>query len=174
LVPVDAFGLAVFQINPGSPLVVDVVLADNGVGGSDGNAVLVVALRFVEGEIQVDVFHVGQGGRCRGVGFRGVFGRERIGLHAVVPLVSLQYAGFPAVKVGAPVIVIIVTGRVVERREGVVGKAIEGFGSEFVFNRLHVFGHAWPTEFFFCSQTVKSDILLDTDALGVVEGVGGG
>ena len=112
LVPCDMVGLAVSQLWRHLALVDDVVLTHNEVLGTNGDAILIVFLIFVERVVLVYVLHIG-GGLVRGVvalGATVVVGR--VALRVIDILVTQQDGGLHAVEVGATEIVVVVASGV--------------------------------------------------------------
>ena len=105
-------GLAVSQLWRHLALVDDVVLTHNEVLGTNGDAILIVFLIFVERVVLVYVLHIG-GGLVRGVvalGATVVVGR--VALRVIDILVTQQDGGLHAVEVGATEIVVVVASGV--------------------------------------------------------------
>ena len=136
--------------------------------------VLVIAFRFVQGEVQVDVFHVGQRGFSRGVRFTR-FGRGLgIAFRPIVMLVPFQNAGFVSVVIRTAEIVVIVTTRVIQRRERVVLHPGHRSGFQLIPKIVQVTDRGGPGFLLRCAQTIQSHVLRIAHPRGIVKGIGGG
>ena len=128
LIPFDLGLGAVAHGHDRHLLVGDVVLTHHQVFGADRNTVLEIALVLVERVVLVDVLYIGHRARRLIQWIGGILGRKRVAFHAVVAFVTLKDAEALLVVVIAAVEVVIVTGRVVERREQVGLLGLDGLG----------------------------------------------
>ncbi len=153
-------------------LVGDVVLAYHQVFGTDGNPVLEITLVFVECVVLVDVLHVGSRAAALVQWVGGVFRRQRVAFHAVVAFVAFEDAQPLFVVVVAAVEVVVVAGRVVQRRELVFFHSGHGFGRQALPQAGNIVGIRWKSELVVVGQSVQADVLGHACAGGVVERVG--
>ena len=114
LIPTYGRGFPVFQGNAAGYHVRNEIAAHDHVLGTQGNLVLEIFLGSTHGVVQVYVFDIGIGGGRRGVVFVCRIHR-RVAFHAVIILVTVEYAGLLFVIIAAPVMVEIISGRVVQR-----------------------------------------------------------
>ena len=120
LIPVDARRVAITQFHATGAHVGDEAVGQRcavAVGvehlGRDAHFILIVALVLVEGEVLVDILHVGSGLVAGVVRLGLVFGLRRVALRVVVELISVEDALLLVVVVGAAEVVVVVAGRVV-------------------------------------------------------------
>ena len=113
LIPGHVVVVAVAQGTGAHAAVYDEVLSHHEVFRTDGDVILVVFLILIEGEVLVDVLHIG-GGLVRGVVALGArVGVGRIALRVVDALVAVLDSGLYLVEVGAAEVVVVVVGGVV-------------------------------------------------------------
>ena len=138
LIPHDGRFLAVACSNGKFLFVDDIIFAHLQIFRADRDAILEVALIFIERVVLVDIFHIGHTS-CRLIERIGSIGlRKRIALGAIVMLIALKNRLVLLIEIVAAIEVIIVATGVVDGREGVLLHFCDcGIGQD-ATQRLHI------------------------------------
>ena len=138
--------------------------------GAQEYSVLVVFLVFVECVIKVDVFHIGC--ECGGstVGFCLLLCSGRVSFGAVVMLVSVKNRHFVSVEVATSIIVEIIAGGVVERREIVASPSGQYIRGNALFKCFDILAVSGPCLLLLVAESIQTDILSCACAFLITKG----
>ena len=132
--------------------------------------VLVVFLVFVERVIEVDILHIRRHRGRRSVCLRLLFRRGRVAFGTVEMFVAVEHRHLLFVKIRTPVVMEVITGGVIDRRERIVRPAVQHRRVHFRAQRLYVVLVRLPVLLLLRTQTVESHILLNACTALVAEG----
>ena len=170
LVPCHLLCLAVAQRHTAHFLLRDMLASHFHHIRTEDDLVLVVFLVFVEGVVLIDIFNIRNEGRSGTVAFGLLFRGGRVALRTVESFVALQNRHFLAVEIGTPVVVEIISRRVVPRREALALPTVPNVCGHAALQLRQVLAVSRPSLLLLAVQTVQTYVLHRTCARLVAEG----
>ena len=170
LVPCHILGRSVTKRHFADFLLGDMLAAYLHHVGTEDDLVLVVFLVFVEGVVLVDIFYIRREGGGGTVGLGLLLRGGRVALRTVEMFVSRQNRHFLFIIVGASVVVEVISGRVVARREAVIRPAVPYIGRDAALQLRQILAVCRPCQLLGGAQTVETHILTCAGTRLVAEG----
>ena len=169
LVPCHILGRSVAKRHFADLLLGDMLAAYLHHVGTEDDLVLVVFLVLVEGVVLVDIFYIRREGGGGTVALCLLLRGGRVALRTVEMFVSRQNRHFLFVIVGASVVMEIIAGGVVTRREAVIRPAVPYIGRDAALQFRKILAVCRPCQLLGSAQTVETHILTGAGAGFIAE-----